>query len=385
MRCTPVQQRKKDARKDGTSRTDGSAQPASAMTSRAATPASSPSSSGLAAALVPSLPRPWWGDAPQLESEIPKLLQASEPARVRTLLAMSADEDAPITQFYMGVAVGQMEGEANACTHYEKALKQLPLLHAARNNLIRGLMKRGSEQDLKQALEHAKLSAGLQPEVAEMQYQLGVVLMQQGCYSEAASAYEATTRLEPSHGGALVNGVHCLQQMPPGDKLARKRLEKVAQCGVKAGLWITPMQRPPHLVKHLRSQPWYDKADFPWCALLERSFAAIRQEVDSLRQARQQQFTPVGGRAAHDHTLVAAGEWREFPLYGNGRKYEDNCARCPTTSAVMEQVAPAMELAFAGGGETLFSTLKVCPTSSLPASSPATITTRGPSGMPSQC
>jgi len=358
MRCTPVQQRKKDARKDGTSRTDGSAQPASAMTSRAATPASSPSSSGLAAALVPSLPRPWWGDAPQLESEIPKLLQAGEPARVRTLLAMSADEDAPITQFYLGVAVGQMVGEADACTHYEKALKQLPLLHAARNNLIRGLMKRGSEQDLKQALEHAKLSAGLQPEVAEMQYQLGVVLMQQGCYSEAASAYEATTRLEPSHGGALVNGVHCLQQMPPGDKLARKRLEKVAQCGVKAGLWITPMQRPPHLVKHLRSQPWYDKADFPWCALLERSFAAIRQEVDSLRQAHQQQFTPVGGRAAHDHTLVAAGEWREFPLYGNGRKYEDNCARCPMTSAVMEQVAPAMELAFTGGGETLFSTLK---------------------------
>ena len=56
--------------------------------------------------------------------------------------------------------------------------KQLPLLHNARNNLIRGLMRRGTPESQKQALEHANLSAGLQPDVAEMQYQLGVVLMQ---------------------------------------------------------------------------------------------------------------------------------------------------------------------------------------------------------------
>lgn len=78
-----------------------------------------------------------------------------------------------------------------------------------------------------------------------------------------------------------------------------------------------------------------------------------------LRRAVQTPFTPVGGRAAHDHTLVAAGEWTEFPLYGNGQKYELNCARCPVTSGLMEQVEAAMGLASAGGGETLFSTLKV--------------------------
>ena len=117
-------------------------------------------------------------------------------------------------------------------------------------------------------------------------------------------------------------------------------------------------------------------------------------------------FTPVGGRAAHDHTLVAAGEWREFPLFGNGTRYEQNCVvrcrgyiaishaphspaiirrprsacrltpagartnsgwaslclprqRTPVTTRTMEQCTPAIELAMAGGGETLFSTLKV--------------------------
>ena len=159
-------------------------------------------------------------------------------------------------QFYMGVATGQLEGEAAACAYYERALKQLPLLHAARNNLIRGLMKRGSPQDLKQALEHAKLSAGLQPEVAEMQYQLGVVLMRQNKHAEAAAAYERTLQLDGQHRGAFVNGIHCLQLMPPNDRAARKKLERMARMAVGIGMWTNWLQRPPHIIHRLRSQPW---------------------------------------------------------------------------------------------------------------------------------
>lgn len=136
---------------------------------------------------------------------------------------------------FAGCIAGQLESEAAAVPHYERALQQLPLLHAARNNLIRGLMRRGAQADLKSALEHAKLSAGLQPEVAEMQYQLGVVMMQQKLFSEGGSAYEAALRLDPGHRGALVNGIHCLQQLPPDNKPGRKRLEKMAQKGVAAG------------------------------------------------------------------------------------------------------------------------------------------------------
>ena len=45
-------------------------------------------------------------------------------------------------------------------------------------------------------------------------------------------------------------------------------------------------------------------------------------------------------------------------LFGNGTKYQQNCAHCPVTTLVMEQIAPAIELAAVGGGETLFSTLR---------------------------
>ncbi|KOO24087.1 peptide-aspartate beta-dioxygenase [Chrysochromulina tobinii] len=302
-------------------------------------------------------PKSWWGNSAELEAKIPRLLQSGAAAEARALLQELAEEDAPITLFYLGVATGQLEGEAAACGHYERALKQLPLLHAARNNLIRGLMRRGKPADLKQALEHAKLAAGLQPDLAEMQYQLGVVQMQQAVYSEAAAAFEAALRLEATHRGALINGIHCLQLLPPADRKGRERLEKMAHLGVAAGLWRHPMQRPPHLVPQLASKPWHDRADFPWCSLLESQFAAIRAEVEALRSSQQQLFMSVGGRAAHDHTLVAAGKWTEFPLFGNGTKYTENCARCPVTAAIMERIAPAMELAFAGGGETLFSTL----------------------------
>ena len=124
-----------------------------------------------------------------------------------------------------------------------------------------------------------------------MQYQLGVVLMQQGRPAEAASAYEETLRMEPSHHGALVNGVHTLQQLPPDEAATRRRIEKVAKMGVKAGLWRHWMQRPPHLLPGLRSQPWWDKRAFPWCALLEQEYVAIREEVLALRSVRTQPFT----------------------------------------------------------------------------------------------
>ena len=100
----------------------------------------------------------WFGDDSSLETKIPALLQQQKAQEAKTLLQMSAEPDQPITQFYMGVTIGQLEGEAAACDYYARALKQLPLLHAARNNLIRGLMKRGGDQDWKQALEHVRAS-----------------------------------------------------------------------------------------------------------------------------------------------------------------------------------------------------------------------------------
>ena len=46
---------------------------------------------------------PWWGDCPTLENQIPAMLQAGSHADVRALLRKHGNEEAPITQFYLGV------------------------------------------------------------------------------------------------------------------------------------------------------------------------------------------------------------------------------------------------------------------------------------------
>jgi aspartate beta-hydroxylase len=103
--------------------------------------------------------------------------------------------------------------------------------------------------------------------------------MQQKVWEQASAAYERTLKLDPTHRGALVNGVHCIQMLPPTSPANRKKLERVSRMGVAAGLWTTWLQRPPHLLPGLRSQPWWDKRAFAWCALLERNYAQIRAEV----------------------------------------------------------------------------------------------------------
>ena len=80
----------------------------------------------------------------------------------RRLLTTAAVLDAPITQFYLGVVSGKLEGEAAACAYYERALEKMPLLHAARNNLVRALMQRGGATDRMQALTHARRAAQMQ-------------------------------------------------------------------------------------------------------------------------------------------------------------------------------------------------------------------------------
>lgn len=111
------------------------------------------------------------------------------------------------------------------------------------------------------------------------------------------------------------------------------------------------------MVTQLESKPWHDKGAFRFCALLEANFPRIKAELMALK-AEPAAFGKVGGRAVHDSSLVTAGEWREFALFGNQRKFIENCQRCPVTTWCMEQVPEAIELAMAGGGETLFSVLK---------------------------
>ena len=232
----------------------------------------------------------------------------------------------------------------------------LPTLHSARNNLIRGLLKRATPASFAAALAHAEASAELQPDAAEMRYQLGVVRMHCNDLDAAADAYEGTLEIDASHVGALVNGAHVLAQLAAdGDACQRARLLRVARLGVAAGLWAHELQRPPHRLPELcPGRPWHDKRAFGFVALLEAAAPQIRAELLALRgggaaSAAAAPFSAVGGRAAHDASLVAAGAWREYPFLGGGMRHNAHCARCPVTASVLERIPEAVGCAMSGG------------------------------------
>lgn len=69
----------------------------------AASTSSAVTASRASATAVASKPqRPWWGSNPELEAKVPMLLQGGAAQEARRLLQGHADEDAPITQFYLG-------------------------------------------------------------------------------------------------------------------------------------------------------------------------------------------------------------------------------------------------------------------------------------------
>ena len=227
--------------------------------------------------------KPWYDSSPELEQLIPALFQSGKHEEARALLNQKANSAAAVTQFYLGVATGALEGEASACEHYERALEEQPMLHAARINLIRGLMRREGPNDQQRCLEHAERAVELQPHEPEPLYTLGVARMQVGLNEAAACAYESCLKLRPDHKGALVNGLHALGQLPPGQASVQKRILKIGRLGVSVGLWINAMQRPPHLIKHLTSKPWHEPRDFPMVALLEKHFEQIKNELQAPR------------------------------------------------------------------------------------------------------
>jgi aspartyl/asparaginyl beta-hydroxylase (cupin superfamily) len=77
----------------------------------------------------------------------------------------------------------------------------------------------------------------------------------------------------------------------------------------------------------LSSAPFHDPVRLPGALALERSYTAIRAEVEDLAASA---FQPEA-----ENPMGRTG-WDIFPFYERGRKNEENCARCPTITRIIE-------------------------------------------------
>lgn len=123
-----------------------------------------------------------------------------------------------------------------------------------------------------------------------------------------------------------------------------------------------PMQHPTFMTfPGLPAHGWFVRTDFPWLENIERHTTEIRAELTKVLHA-DQGFRPFI-EMPRDHPGTAYWEalnyspnWNAFFFYRDGRRFEDNCRRCPITAQLLDNL-PLSRVA-EHSPEVFFSVLK---------------------------
>lgn len=84
-------------------------------------------------------------------------------------------------------------------------------------------------------------------------------------------------------------------------------------------------------------QPVYSPGSFPAIKPLQENWKLILAELDEVLRHRDR--LPAFQEISPDQKRIAKGDnWKTFILYGFGTKLERNCAQCPETTRLLEQV-----------------------------------------------
>lgn len=94
----------------------------------------------------------------------------------------------------------------------------------------------------------------------------------------------------------------------------------------------------------ISNEPVLDPAEFPWAQPVSAHWEAVRDEA--LAIYRYNEAIPPLREISPDHQgIVEDNRWRSFFLIGYGNRHEENIARAPRTTALVEQI-PGLNSAF---------------------------------------
>ena len=176
-------------------------------------------------------------------------------------------------------------------------------------------------------------------------------------------------RLDPRLHSAYIDAEMLAQIRYPEDAHARVAMHaSLVESACKTRkFWVDKLQRPMHFYPKLRSQPWWDAAEFGWTQTLLEHYDEIRQEVLRMRQPptgerKAERWDQVGTKHdAGDRELVENGAWTELVLLNRDEKVaamvNRNRKLCPTTLKLLDAIHPAADMARRGVGESTFSAL----------------------------
>ncbi len=123
-----------------------------------------------------------------------------------------------------------------------------------------------------------------------------------------------------------------------------------------------PRQKPKFLFfPGITSQPYYPRKHFPWLEALEAATDVVRDELRAVLADGQQLEAFLGAEAAPagQDMLRSTGArdaaWDAYFFYRHGERYDEHCARCPQTTALLDAL-PLVRIRD-HAPETLFSIL----------------------------
>ena len=94
-----------------------------------------------------------------------------------------------------------------------------------------------------------------------------------------------------------------------------------------------PLQYPGYYLPGVPAKTFYDPAEFEWVRPLEEAFPVIRQELLDLLSKNGAGFK--GYMTEYDQRQAG---WNTFNFFFFGKKFEENCALCPKTTAILESL-----------------------------------------------
>ncbi|MFA6232327.1 MAG: aspartyl/asparaginyl beta-hydroxylase domain-containing protein [Rhodanobacter sp.] len=244
--------------------------------------------------------------------------------------------------------------------------------------------------DFNGAVGSFRSGLSLAPRIFVARLQLGVALEQLGQSHEALKAYfmaiegaramgrwqdDATTaptlREAVKHAVKYVNkgrrqlfrGVlEPLRERYGSTELVRvERSLAIYFCDQPANI-PDPRQKPKFLFfPGIASQPYYPRTHFPWLEALEAGTDVVRDELRAVLAQGQQleaflgQAPAPAGQGMLRSTGARDAAWDAYFFYRHGVRYDDHCARCPQTTALLDAL-PLVRIRD-HAPETLFSIL----------------------------
>ena len=155
---------------------------------------------------------------------------------------------------------------------------------------------------------------------------------------------------------------------PLRQRYGRSELTRVEQClaiylGEQPAPLPDPRQKPKFLYfPGVPSQTYYPSSRFPWQAELEAATATIREELLAVLAENQPLQPFLGERSPEElkEHLRSSGSqaavWDGYFFYRHGERHDEQCARCPHTSGLLDSL-PLVRIRD-HAPETLYSVLR---------------------------